>query len=79
MTNIFEGKEFQTKFNDALKHYGEAIEQDTEVPAAAREFMASIFNSDLDAAFAYTEVLENSQDSKTAKILQNIVFNSNVA
>lgn len=79
MSNIFEGKEFQHKFDDALKHYNEAIECDTEVPFAAREFMANIFDSDLDAAFAYTEVLESSKEPSIAKVLQNIVFNSSLA
>lgn len=79
MSNIFEGTDFQHKFDDALKHYNEAIEHDTEVPTAAKEFMTNIFNSDFDAAFAYTEVLENSKDPNIAKLLQDIVFNSSVA
>lgn len=76
MSNIFEGKDFQNKFNNALEHYSEAIEHDADVPVAAQEFMMNIFDSDLDAAFAYTEVLENSKDPSIAKLLQDIVFNS---
>ncbi len=79
MSNIFEREGFQHKLNDALKHYNEAIECDIEVPLAAKEFMDSIFDSDLDAAFAYSEVLENSKDPNIAKVLQNIVFNSSLA
>ncbi len=74
--NIFENNEFHHKFKNAIKAYNSALEEDIDAPQAAQDFLASIFESDMDAAFEYSLVLENLQDEETRRKLQDIVINS---
>ena len=75
-TNIFESEEFNTKFQAALEEYNQAIDNSTEPSAAAQEFIKSMFDSDLNEAFEFQNILENMDDKETARKLQDIVFNS---
>ena len=74
--NIFENREFNEKFHDALEEYNSAIDKETEPSKAAQEFIKFMFDSDLNEAFEYHTVLENMEDTETARKLQDIVFNS---
>ncbi|MCE2929360.1 MAG: hypothetical protein LW817_07005 [Candidatus Caenarcaniphilales bacterium] len=75
----FTSTEFSQNFHQAISAYNEALDSSVEAPLAAKEFMAKIFNSNPDTALEYQSVLENLSDAATARKLQDIVFNSEVA
>lgn len=77
--NKFTDTGFYEKFANTLQEYNEAIDSGKEPPTAAQEFMQSMFDNDFDAAFQYSEVLNELDDAKTARILQDIVVNSSVS
>ena len=76
LENQFTKPEFTKQFISSLEDYNKAICNGDEPSAMAKEFMQTIFDSDYDAAFAYSTVLEEMEDSTTAKVLQDIAFNS---
>ncbi len=73
---LFNNTEFRFKFDKALSDYNSAIESDEEPPVAAKIFLKATFGADADAAFAYASILEQLNDERTARTLQDIVVNA---